>query len=70
MHPDLYYVVHQQRERELEARLRHSRAVAERAPVPSAPRARRQLGDVLAQLAQRARAARPAPRAAVACCPA
>ena len=70
MHPDLYYVLHQQRERELEAALRHRRAAEDRAPVPRVPRAPRQPAGVLTWLTHRARAARPAPGAVVACCPA
>ena len=70
MHPDLYYVIHQQRERELEASLRHRRVSQERAPAPRAPRRRVHADALVERLAQGARAARPEPRAAVACCPA
>ena len=47
MHPDLYYVLHQQRERELDAELRRRLAVRERA-VP--PKPRRGLLDAPARL--------------------
>jgi hypothetical protein len=70
MHPDLYYVLHQQRERELEAELRHRLASEDRAPVPRVSRAPRQPADVLTWLTRRAQAARPAPGPVVGCCPA
>ena len=66
MHPDLYFVVHQQRERELEARLRQRLVAEERATARTGgvPRPR------LARLVSWVQAARPAPRPALLCCPA
>ena len=66
MHPELYYVLHQQRERELEASLRHRRASEERAQTCHARRdATGRRTDVLTWLTRRVRAARPTPGAVV-----
>ena len=66
MHPDLYLVVHQQRERELDLLLRHRLAAEERAPAPT--------GDARRPRSTRfvswARGLRPAPRPVPGCCPA
>ncbi|WP_426594664.1 hypothetical protein ACPPVS_03825 [Cellulomonas sp. McL0617] len=68
MHPDLYYVLHQERERELAAELRHRHATHER-PAP-APRPVRRLWPTLAEvmpgMPRRTRRARYAPP--VVCC--
>ncbi|WP_456786974.1 hypothetical protein [Cellulomonas sp. P5_C5] len=64
MHPDLYYVVHQQRERELDTRLRRRLVAEERAAARTAPPPR------LPRLVAGLRAAWPAPRPAPVCCPA
>jgi len=64
MHPDLDFVIHQQRERELEASVRHRLVAEERATARTegAPRPR------LARLVSWVLAARPAPRPAPVCC--
>ena len=66
MHPELYVVVHQQRERELDAMLRRRLVAEERATARTgrAPRLR------LARFVSWVQAARPAPRPAPVCCPA
>ena len=66
MHPDLYLVVHRQRERELDERLRR-RLVAEERATPRTGDAPR---PWLARLVSWVQAARPAPRPAPVCCPA
>ncbi|KQY23504.1 hypothetical protein ASD16_13370 [Cellulomonas sp. Root485] len=66
MHPDLYFVVHQQRERELDERLRR-RLVAEERATPRTAGARR---PRLTRLVSWVQSARPAPRPAPVCCPA
>ena len=72
MHPDLYYVVHQQRERELEADLQRRLIAQDRVPVTAgdAPRHRRTAVDVLARLVPWARTVRPASIGGPVCCPA
>ena len=66
MHPDLYFVVHQQRERELDERLRR-RLVAEERATPRTEGARR---PRLTRFVSWVQAARPAHRPAPVCCPA
>ncbi len=65
MHPDLYLIVYRQAERELEQRLAHRRAAAERQP-PSSPTRVSPSARVTALLNRRAT---PRPAGPV-CCPA
>ena len=66
MHPELYFVVHQQRERELDERLRRRLVAEERATARTGDVPRPRLTRVVSWL----QAARPAPRPAPVCCPA
>ena len=66
MHPELYFVVHQQRERELDERLRR-RLVAEERATARTEGARR---PRLTRFVSWVQAARPAPRPTPVCCPA
>jgi hypothetical protein len=70
MHPDLYLTIHQQRERELEALLRHRLAAEERAPVEPGPRRQWTVAPLLERLLDRVRAVASAPRVPDGCCPA